>query len=395
MKPSSRDRSALIAPFRVSIPEAVLDDLRRRLAATRWPDDPNNEDWDFGTNKAELRALTDYWRDGFDWRAEEARINAEPHFRTEMDGVPIHFLHRKGNGPRPLPLILSHGWPWTFWDLAKVIGPLSDPAAHGGDPEDAFDVVVPSLPGFAFSTPLTDAKIPYHRVSDLWAALMTRLGYERFGAQGGDVGAFVTAQLGHKYADRVIGIHVHLAGPLGMITGNAPPESDYGPGEEGWFEANQRFFANGSAYAALHGTKPQTLTYGLNDSPVGMAAWLLEKRRDWSGCGGVIERCFSRDELLTNFTLYWATESFGSSIRIYAAGRRDPWHPSHGRSPVVEAPTGIAIAGADMVKLPRRWAERYYNLRRWTVMDGVGHFAPMEAPEILVKEIRAFFRELR
>ncbi len=224
---------------------------------------------------------------------------------------------------------------------------------------------------------------------------MTRLGYDRFGAQGGDIGAFVTAQLGHKYAERLIGIHLHLIGPLSGITGNAPPCEDYGDGEEGWFDANERFFATGSAYAYLQATRPQTLAYGMTDSTVGMAAWLLEKRRDWSHSDGDVERRFSKDDLLTGFTIYWATSSFGSSVRYYAEARRDPWRPSHDRSPVVPTPTGVAIMRHDTVKLPRRWAERYYNLQRWTVIDDGGHFAPMENPVALVDEIRAFFRPLR
>lgn len=385
----------MIEPFRIAIPDAVITDLCERIDRTRWPHDLDNGDWGYGTNLDYLRSLTAYWRDGFDWRAQEAQMNRLDHFRTTIDGVPIHFVHQRGRGPAPMPLIMSHGWPWTFWDLRKVIGPLSDPAAHGGDPADAFDLVIPSLPGFAFSTPLTRTGVAFHSVSEMWVELMDRLGYGRFGAQGGDFGAFVTAQLGHRHADRLIGIHVHLAGPLGMITGNAPPREDYGPGEEDWYDSNQRFLASGGGYAAIQATKPQTLAYGLTDSPTGMAAWLLEKRRDWSHSEGDVERRFSKDDLLTNFTLYWATESLQSSIRLYAESRRHPWRPSHDRQPVVEAPTGIAILAHDMVKLPRRWAERYYDLRRWSVIEDGGHFAPMEAPERLVEEIRAFFRPLR
>jgi pimeloyl-ACP methyl ester carboxylesterase len=389
------EQNRTIQPFSIAVPDAVLNDLKRRIADTRWPQDPGNTDWSYGTDLPYLRELCAYWQDTFDWRAQEAKINAWPHFRTQIDGNPIHFIHQRGKGPKPIPLIMSHGWPWTFWDLQKVIGPLTDPAAYGGDALDAFDVVIPSLPGFGFSTPLARAGIAFHNVADMWVTLMSRLGYDRFAAQGGDFGAFVTAQLGHKYADRLIGLHVHLAGPLGMITGNAPPRSDYGEGEEDWFDSNERFFASGGGYAAIQSTKPQTLAYGLTDSPAGMAAWLLEKRRDWSDCGGDVERRFSKDDLLTNFTLYWATESLQSSIRLYAEGRRNRWSPAHDRTPVVEAPTGIAIMAHDMVKLPRRWAERYYNLKRWAVIPEGGHFASMEAPEDLVNEIRAFFRALR
>lgn len=381
----------MIEPFTLSIADDILDDLRDRIGRTRWPADPNNADWSYGTNAAGLRPLMDYWRDGFDWRAQEAAINALPHFMTAIDGVPIHFIHIRSKAPNPIPLILSHGWPWTFWDLRRIIGPLSDPA----DPADAFDLVIPSLPGFGLSAPLGDEQVNFVRTADLWVKLMARLGYERFAAQGGDFGAFVTAQLGHKYADRLIGLHVHLAGPLGMISGNAPARDDYGPGEEDWYDANERFFAEGSAYSRLQATRPQTLAYAMTDSPVGMAAWLLEKRRDWSDCDGDVLAAHDRDALLTNFTLYWANQSFASAIRFYAEAWRQPWTPSHDRSPVVEAPTGIAIMNKDIVRLPRRWAEGYYNLKRWTVLPKGGHFASLEAPEALADEIRDFFRGMR
>lgn len=385
----------MIESFQVSIGDAVLDDLRDRIVRTRWPMDPNNDDWSYGTNAAVLHALTDYWRDGFDWRAQEAAINALPHFMTRIDNVPIHFIHVRSKEADAIPLIMSHGWPWTFWDLRRMIGPLTDPVAHGGTPADAFDVVIPSLPGFGFSAPLGDEKVNFVRTADLWVKLMERLGYPRFAAQAGDFGAFVTAQLGHKYADRLIGLHVHLAGPLNMISGNAPSREDYGPGEEGWFESNERFFATGSGYSRIQATRPQTLAYAMTDSPVGMAAWLLEKRREWSDCDGDVERSFTLDELLTSFTIYWANQSFASAIRFYAEASRNPWTPSHDRSPVVEAPTGIAIMAHDIVKLPRSWAERYYDLRRWTVIPKGGHFASAEAPEALTEELRAFFRPLR
>jgi pimeloyl-ACP methyl ester carboxylesterase len=386
----------MIEPFTVAVDDAVLDDLQERLAATRWAPEVANDDWRYGTNGAYLRELVSYWQDGYDWRRHEREINLFRHFKTTIDGVPIHFIHERGKGPAPLPLIMSHGWPWTFWDLHKVIRKLADPAAFGGDPRDAFDVVVPSLPGFGFSTPLTKPGFPYWRTADLWATLMQdRLGYRRFAAQGGDYGAFVTAQLGHKYAAQLAGIHVHLIGPLGMIRGNMPDPSMYGPGEEGWFAEAQRFFDEEGAYSVLQATKPQTLAYGMNDSPVGMCAWILEKRRRWSDCGGDVERSFTKDELLTTMMLYWVTESFGSATRAYADARRYPWQRSHDRTPVVEAPTAALIFEHDIVKLPRRWAEQYYNLKRWNVAPAGGHFVPMEAPDVLVQDLREFFRDLR
>jgi pimeloyl-ACP methyl ester carboxylesterase len=225
--------------------------------------------------------------------------------------------------------------------------------------------------------------------------LMQRLGYETFAAQGGDFGAFITAQLGHKYAARTVGIHVHLAGPLGMISGNMPDASMFGPGEETWAAGNAAFLDQESAYSRLQSTKPQTLAYGLNDSPAGLCAWILEKRRRWSDCGGDVERRFSKDDLCTTMTLYWVTQSIGTSARFYAEAKRHPWRASHNRQPVVEAPTAVLLFERDIVKLPRRWAEKYYNLKRWNVAQTGGHFVPMEEPDILVQDVREFFRALR
>lgn len=382
--------------FVVAIDDETLADLRERLAKTRWPDEVANASWEYGTNLSYLKELVQYCLHTYDWRQHERAINEFQHHRVVIDEVPIHFIHEPGRGPQPLPLILSHGWPWTFWDFHKVIRPLSDPAAFGGDPEDAFDVIVPSLPGYGFSTPLSKPGLNFWRTADLWVKLMTEvLGYERFAAQGGDWGALVAAQLGHKYTERLIGVHIHLAVPLSASPVDMPPASEYGPEEQGWFERTQNFWTNESGYFALQSTKPQTLAYGLNDSPAGLCAWIVEKRRIWSDCEGDVERRFTKDELLTTMTLYWVTQSFGSSARYYYEARHHPWQPSHTRTPVVEAPTGIAVFPREVILIPRRWAQRYYNLQRWTVMPSGGHFAPMEEPQRLVEDIRAFFRPLR
>lgn len=382
--------------FQVEVPDGVLVDLRERLARTRWPDEVDNATWRYGAQVAYLRELMEYWALGFDWRQQERAINAFSHYRTRIGDVPIHFIHEPGRGPAPLPLILSHGWPWTFWDFNKVIGPLADPAATGGDPADAFHVVVPSLPGFAYSTPLERPGVNAWATADLWVELMaSRLGYERFGAHGGDWGAGITAQLGHKHAARLVGIHLSMLVNLRIDPKTNPEPADYGPDEAGWYEHTTRFWERESGYYAEQSSKPQTLAFGLNDSPVGLAAWLVEKRRAWSDCDGEVEQRFSKDELCTNLMLYWATQSIGSSARYYYEADHAPWQPSHDRTPVVEAPTGIAIFPKDVILMPRRWAERHYDLRRWTVMPAGGHFAPMEEPERLVEDIRAFFRPLR
>ncbi|HEV8711845.1 MAG TPA: epoxide hydrolase [Candidatus Binatia bacterium] len=275
-------------PFTVAISEETLTDLHERLAKTRWSGDFANPGWEYGTNRDYLKSLVDYWLHGYDWRKHEREMNAFSHYQTTIEDVPIHFIHEPGKGPKPMPLILSHGWPWTFWDFHKVIRPLADPAAFGGDPRDAFDVVVPSLPGYGFSTPLTKPGINFWRTADLWVTLRQEvLGYQKFAAQGGDWGALITAQLGHKYADRLIGCHMNLMAPLNVFLGGMPEASEYGPEEKGWHEKNMHFFAAESGYSALQATKPQTVAYALNDSPVGLCSWILEKRRTWSDCGGI------------------------------------------------------------------------------------------------------------
>ena len=381
--------------FRVDIKQHVLDDLQHRLERTRWADDFANEQWDYGTNGAYLHELVDYWRTRYDWRQHEARINHWPHFRTSIDGVPIHFMHIRGKGPSPMPLMLNHGWPWTFWDFQKLLAPLSDPGGHGGDPADAFDLIVPSLPGHGFSTPLTTPGVNFARTADLWVRLMNGLGYPRFASHGGDWGSFITAQLGHKYADRLIGAHLSMMAPLDFATGGGIPREDYSPEEQPWAERTRQFFRNGSGYFALQTTRPQTLSYALHDSPAGLCAWILEKRRAWSDCDGDVERRFSKDDLLTTVMLYWLTNSFITSGRYYYEAVHQPWQPSHDRTPVVQTPTGIAVFLKEIMLRPRRWAERYYNVRQWNVYPSGGHFAPMEEPQVLTDDIRAFFRPLR
>ena len=380
-------------PSVVAVPEDTLVDLRERLARTRWPDEIGNDTWQYGTQLAYLKELVTYWRTAYDWRQHERAMNTCQHYRVTIAEQPLRLIDEPGHGPKPMPVILTHGWPWTFWDFHKVIRPLSDPAAHGGDAADAFDVVVPSLPGFGFSLPLTQTGIAVREVTDRWVTLMTEvLGYQRFGAQGGDIGALVSADLGHVYPERLIGVHLNLAVALSR---ELAPASEYSDEERGWFAKTQHFFAEERGYAAIQSTKPQTAAYGLTDSPAGLCAWIVEKRRTWSDCGGEVERRFTKDELLTTMTLYWVTGSIGTAFRSYYERAHHPWQPVHSRTPVVEAPTGVAVFPGEIILMPRRWAERYYNLQRWTVMPAGGHFAPMEEPGRLVEDIRAFFRPLR
>lgn len=385
-----------IEPFRVAVPDAALADLHARLDRARWIEEFCNEDWRYGANVAYLAELAGYWRSTYDWRATERRINAFANFKTEIDGIPIHFVRAEGKGPKPIPLMLNHGWPWTFWDYRKLIGPLSDPAAHGGDPADAFEVIVPSLPGFGFSSPLTVPGINFAVTADLWVELMAGLGHERFAVQGADWGAFVAAQLGHQHADRLIGLHIQLLTPLGIFSGDpAPGPEFYGADEQHFLAKNARFFAEEMGYAQLQATKPQTPAVALNDSPIGLLAWIVEKRRTWSDCGGDVERRFSKDDLLDTVMIYWLTGTFGTSARYYYEARHRPWQASHERRPVVEAPTAVAVFPNEVVLQPRRWAESYYNLQRWTPMTSGGHFGAMEEPEALIADLRAFFRGYR
>jgi len=382
--------------FDIAVPDQVLADLRERLTRTRWAPEFANDEWKFGTNGDYLRELIAYWADHYDWRRHEAEINAFSNFKTTIDGIPIHFIYEKGKGPDPIPLILSHGWPWTFWDWHKVIRPLTDPEAYGGDPQNSFDVIVPSLPGYAFSNPLTTTGINFWRTADLWVALMRDvLGYDKFAAGGGDWGALVTSQLGHRYAEHLIGIYLHLMAPLDIFQNDLPGENEFSPEEAGWYARNLNFMTRESGYSAIQSTKPQTIAFALNDSPAGLCSWILEKRRTWSDCGGDVERRFTKDELLTTMTLYWATQSYGTSARYYFECLNNPWRPSHGRTPVVEAPTGVGVFQEEVILMPRKWAERYYNLRHWTLMSSGGHFAPMEEPDALVRDIRKFFETLR
>lgn len=391
----------MIEQFSVDLPQARLDDLRERLERARFPHDYANDDWSYGTNAGYLRELVEYWRDGFDWRAQERAINRFHHYRTQVDGIPVHFIRVPGRGPAPMPLILSHGWPWTFWDLHKVIGPLADPAAHGGDPADAFEVIVPSMPGFGFSTPLTRTGINFWTTADLWHTLMTRtLGFERYAAQGGDWGALTTTQLGHKYAASLHGIHISTVAPLALFNHERPWDVTGGMLAPASFDAAQRaaFLAwqgRIASHVAVHVLDPQTLAYAMHDSPVGLLAWLIERRRAWGDCREGLEAAFDRDFLLTTATLYWLTDSFVTSVRFYAEAARNLWQPAHALAPMVQAPTGISHFTHDGTVGLGTGMESLFNLVFQRHHEHGGHFAPAEAPQAIVQDIRDMFRPMR
>ena len=382
--------SAMLSPFRIDVPDAVLDDLWHRIDATRWPQTISDAGWDYGTDIDWLRALCAYWRSDYNWRKHEAALNELRQWSVRLAGLDVHCVHAPGRGPKPLPLVLTHGWPSTFYEMHKVIGPLSDPEAHGGDPADAFHVVVPSLPGYGFSSAPTERGWGASRVADLWVELMRALGYERFGAHGGDWGSAVTTALGARHADRMIGIHfAMLAPPIDEATLTVPQRE--------WWERLKTYRDAEWGYVHLQRTKPQTASFALTDSPVGLAAWILEKWWRWSDIADAtgtrdIARRYTQDELLTTVMIYWVTASIGPSLRMYAEtfgqGSRIV-QPSR-----IDVPTGVAVFN-EINRPPRELVEPYYAIKRWTEVDDGGHFPAMENPAALVDELRTFFRPLR
>jgi pimeloyl-ACP methyl ester carboxylesterase len=377
-------------PFKVHVPDHVLDDLRQRLARARWPDEPPLQPWSTGTSVEYMQRLVAYWRDVFDWRAQEAKLNAFRQFTVPVAGIELHFIHEQGKGPDPVPLLLSHGWPGSVFEFHKIIPLLTDPARFGAEPADAFTVIAPSLPGYGFSFRPDQPRFSVEQIADVFAQLMTDvLGYQRFAAQGGDWGAFVTARLGLAYAGRLIGIHLNQL----PVRRDPAMLSDPTPEEKVFLAELQHWIKEETGYQWIQGTKPQTLAFGLTDSPVGLAAWLMEKFRSWSDCKGDPESVFTRDELLTNITLYWVTGAIGSSFWPYYTRLHGPWPIPEGKK--IAVPTGYAQFPAEMLRPPRSVAEKVFNIQRWTTMDKGGHFAALEQPEALVRDVREFFRPLR
>ncbi len=385
-----------VEPFAIRIPQSTLDDLRDRLNSTRSSRD-DATDWDAGTSPAYLRDLLGYWRTQYDWRAQEAELNQLAHYLATMSGVTIHFVHARGRGLSPFPLILTHGYPDSFLRFRKLIPLLTDPASHGADPLDAFDVVVPSLPGYGFSDKPDKAGGTFD-IGALWRRLMTsELGYERFGAHGGDWGSTITEHLARSHSTSVAGIHLTDV----PFWHSFQKPDDPSPDEQKYLDSIAAFQMKNGAYAMIQGTRPLTLADSLNDSPVGLAAWLVGKFQRWSDCNGDVEQRFTKDELLTNIMLYWVTETIGTSFLPYY----DVMHAGAPRWIVEKAkdllggaakvPAGFAMFPKDLSHPPREWAERFYDVQRWTELPRGGHFAALEEPHLLADEIRAFFRPLR
>jgi pimeloyl-ACP methyl ester carboxylesterase len=375
-----------IRPFRIDIPQPQLDDLRDRLARTRWPDQLPDAGWDYGIPLDYVQRLAEYWRTGYDWRAQETRLNQFPQFTTAIDGQNVHFLHVRSPEPQALPLIITHGWPGSVAEFTEIIGPLADPRAHGGDPADAFHLVVPSIPGYGFSGPTRDRGWNPNRIARAWDELMQRLGYRTYGAQGGDWGSSISRELGVIVPEHLFGVHLNM-----LFT--APPEGtdDLTDEEKARLERMRQFRATGSGYGAIQSTRPQTLAYGLTDSPAGQLAWITEKFGEWTD-HGLPHEAVDRDQLLTNVSIYWLTATAGSSARLYyESARSGAW----GRPRPSAAPTGVAVFPREIAPAIRRFAELTNNIVHWSEFDRGGHFAAMEAPDLLVGDVRTFFRRFR
>ena len=381
--------STAIRPFRVDVPQAELDDLRDRLARTRWPDDYEGVGWDYGADLATMKELASYWRDGYDWRRQEAYLNSFPHFTAELDGEELTFLHVRGAGPDPIPLLLLHGWPDSVCRYLKLIPLLTDPASHGGDPGICFDVVVPWLIGrYRGGSRAPRSGLFRHIAEQLWTLMTRELGYQRFGAAGGDGGSVIAQLLGVHHPDSVLGVHLT---DLGFTIAFAQ-FPDLSEAEQRYFGELQSWSMQEGAYAMVQGTKPQTLAFGLNDSPVGFAAWIIEKFRTWSDCDGRLENIYTKDELLTNIMLYWLNGPTARSVSY----REEFTSPSLAPNQQVGVPSALAVPPKDLGPImPRELAERNLtDLRRYTVLPHGGHFAAMEYPDVVAQDVRAFFADL-
>jgi len=375
-----------IQPFRIQATDDELDDLKRRLRATRWPDEEPVDDWSQGIPLAYLQEVCSYWSEKYDWRARETRLNEFPQFKTPIDGLGIHFVHARSKEPDALPLIITHGWPGSIVEFQKVIAPLVDPVAHGGDASDAFHVICPSLPGYGFSERPTQTGYGVEKIADTWAALMAKLGYGRYVAQGGDWGAMVTNQIALRDTDQCVGIHLNMP----IVAPDPETMADLTPAEQSALAGMQHYQDHDSGYSKQQSTRPQTVGYGLVDSPAGQAGWIIEKFWSWMDCDGHPENVLTRDELLDNVMLYWLPATAASSARLYWQSFNSPSFDP------VEVKTGCSIFPKEIFRTSRRWAEKKFkNLVHWNELEKGGHFAAFEQPEIFVDEIRTCFRSMR
>jgi epoxide hydrolase len=394
VEPSGHSKGTTMEPFRIEIPQAHIDDLRQRLANTRWPAELAGFGWERGVPLGYLKELAEYWRTSFDWRSVEAEFNQYPQFRTEIDGEDIHFFHVRSPEPDATPLLLTHGWPGGFTEFASVIGPLTDPVAHGGDPADAFHLVIPSIPGYGFST-LRETGWDVPRIAGAWARLMGQLGYERYVAQGGDAGAVISLVLGLVDPAHVLGVHVNML--MTFPSGDPAELADLSETDQARLAQLGRFGADQSGYMKIQQTRPQTLGYGLTDSPVGQLAWIVEKFQEWTDASAKLpEEAIDRDRILALVTLYWLTGTAGSSAHFYYEGAADVERAVSGAVPPPQTvPVGVAVFPYDLFLPIRRLADRDIpTITHWSEFEHGGHFAALEEPESLVEDIRAFVRSL-
>lgn len=389
-----RKASNAVVPYEISIPEPDIEDLAARLAKSRLPDQLNSISWEYGSDLSFMQEVLSYWREEFDWKEQERRLNQFDHFKTQIDGLEMHFIHQRSENPNSIPLMLVHGWPGSISEFTNILGPLTDPAAYGGDISDSFHIVAPSLPGFGFSGIPTETGYSPEKIAKILAQLMEKIGYDQYAIAGGDWGAIINRHLANHYPERLIGLHSNMM--LASPPTDQEKREQVTEAEASAASARQNYMLNEVAYQQIQGTKPQTLGYGLNDSPLGLAAWIIEKFHGWSDLPqdsrGDLNAVFTMDELLTNVSIYWFTNTITSSTRIYYENRNTPQEKP---MEFINVPTGASIFPAEIFITPRAWAEAAYDLRHWTVMDTGGHFAALEEPELYLNDLRTFFRLLR
>jgi pimeloyl-ACP methyl ester carboxylesterase len=391
-RPNTAADDVAIRPFKIDVPDEALKDLKKRLARTRYPDELIASGWKYGMNLQYLQELVTYWQTKYDWREQERKLNRVPHFKTRIDGLDIHFIHVKSPEPNAFPVVMIHGWPGTFYEFDKVIEPLADPRRFGGNPADAFHVVVVSLPGYGFSDHTREMGFSRVRIAKIFIELMRRLGYARYGVQAGDVGYAIAAYMGLNDPQHIAGLQ------LNRCNGTPPDPSNRDAGltaEEIRLRDEPRFGPDETGYSQIQGSKPQTIGYALNDSPVGQAAWIVEKYHKWCDCHGDPENRYSKDDLITTVMIYWLTRTATSSARYYYEVRRLREHPQAPLPAKVTVPTGCSAFPAELGFTPRSWAEQYFNVTRFTMFPRGGHFPSLQAPDLFTNEVRDFFRSVR
>jgi pimeloyl-ACP methyl ester carboxylesterase len=395
------ESATAIRPFKINVPQTALDDLRKRVQATRWPDKETVNDQSQGPQLAKIQALAQYWGTEYDWRRIEAKLNSLPQFVTKIDGLDIHFIHVRSKHPNALPVLITHGWPGSVLEIVKAIDPLTHPTAHGGRAEDAFDVVIPSMPGYGFSERPTGTGWNPERMGRAWHELMTRLGYNRYVSQGGDWGSVVADTMGRQAPPGLVGIHVNMPATvpsdlMKAILAGGPPPAGLPAKEKAAFESLSTFFGKNAAYGAIMVTRPQTVGYALSDSPVGLAAWHYDKFAQWTYSGGDPERSLTKDEMLDDITLYWLTNSAVSSARLYWENNNNNFSAEAQKTADIKVPVAVTVFPGEIYRAPKSWTEKAYpTLSYFNEVDKGGHFAAWEQPQLFAAELRAAFRKLR